>query len=52
MNNVFNHVNYANPDANVGVNPATGVLADSLAGVITGPVGVQEVIQLGAHFIF
>jgi hypothetical protein len=52
MNNVFNHVNYANPDANVGVNPATGVLADSLAGVITGPVGGQRVIQLGAHFIF
>jgi Carboxypeptidase regulatory-like domain/TonB-dependent Receptor Plug Domain/TonB dependent receptor len=52
MNNVFNHVNYANPDANVGINPATGTLADSLAGVITAPEGGQRVIQLGAHFIF
>jgi hypothetical protein len=52
MNNVFNHVNYANPDANVGRNPTTGVLADSSSGVITGPEGGQRIIQLGAHFTF
>jgi hypothetical protein len=49
---VFNHVNYANPDANVGRNPSTGALVDSTAGVITGPVGGQRIIQLGVHFTF
>jgi len=52
MYNLFNHVNYANPDGDVGRNPTTGVLADSNAGVITGPVGGARVIQLGAHFTF
>ncbi len=52
MYNVFNRVNYANPDANVGPNSTTGALADSYAGVITGPVGGQCVIQLGAHVTF
>ncbi|HKN59852.1 MAG TPA: hypothetical protein VJW93_01655, partial [Candidatus Acidoferrales bacterium] len=60
MFNVFNHVNYANPDANVG-NDCTGgtavaactfSLADSTVGTITGPEGGQRVIQLGVHFRF
>jgi outer membrane receptor protein involved in Fe transport len=53
MNNVFNHVNYANPDANVGYNK--GVLADTTAGTITNPAGFNSnmrIIQLGAHFTF
>ncbi len=50
MYNVFNHVNYANPDANVGY--TNGVLTDTTAGVITGPEGGQRIIQLGAHFTF
>ncbi len=50
MYNVFNHVNYANPDANVGY--TNGVLADSTAGVITGPEGGQRIIQVGGHFTF
>jgi len=50
MFNVFNHVNYANPDANVGY--LNGVLADPTAGVITGPAGGQRTIQLGAHIMF
>ena len=64
MYNVFNHVNYANPDANVGYGstacPANGPnaglnLADSTAGTITGPAvwpGNGRIIQLGAHFTF
>jgi len=50
MFNVFNHVNYANPDAAVGY--SNGVLADPTAGVITGPAGGQRIIQLGAHIMF
>jgi outer membrane receptor protein involved in Fe transport len=51
--NAFNHINYANPDANVGY--SGGVLADSTAGTITGPAGFngnRRIIQLGAHFRF
>ncbi len=51
--NAFNHINYANPDANVGY--SGGVLADSTAGTITGPAGFNanmRIIQLGAHFSF
>jgi outer membrane receptor protein involved in Fe transport len=50
----FNHINYANPDANVGYN-SSGTLADPTAGTITGPAGFngnRRIIQLGAHFRF
>jgi outer membrane receptor protein involved in Fe transport len=53
VNNAFNHINYANPDANVGY--AGGTLADSTAGTITGPAGFngnRRIIQLGAHLRF
>ena len=50
MFNAFNHVNYANPDADVGY--ANGVLADPTAGSITGPSSGQRIIQLGAHVTF
>jgi outer membrane receptor protein involved in Fe transport len=50
MFNMFNHVNYAHPDANVGY--VNGALADSTAGTITGPSSGQRIIQLGAHFTF
>jgi hypothetical protein len=50
MFNLFNHVNYANPDANVGY--ANGALADPTAGAITGTSAGQRVIQLGAHIMF
>jgi outer membrane receptor protein involved in Fe transport len=53
MYNVLNHVNYANPDANVGY--SGGVLADPTAGTITGPAvwpGNGRIIQLGAHITF
>ncbi len=61
MFNVFNHVNYANPDANVGYGPSpcpaggpnAGLdLADCTAGTITGFVGGARIIQLGAHITF
>jgi hypothetical protein len=50
MYNVFNHINYANPDANVGY--TNGVLADSLNGwrnprKSPRPEGGQRIIQLG-----
>ena len=51
--NAFNHINYANPDANVGYNGIT--LADSTAGTITNPAGFngnRRIIQLGAHIRF
>jgi len=51
--NAFNHVNYANPDANVGYSGST--LADTTAGTITGPAGFNSnmrIIQLGARFSF
>jgi outer membrane receptor protein involved in Fe transport len=64
MYNAFNHINYANPDANVGYTcasmtaacgPSNGALADPTAGTITGPAGGngnRRIIQLGAHFTF
>jgi len=68
MYNMFNHINYANPDNNVGyVCQSTGkapspstptcgssnlVLADGTSGEITGPVGGARIIQLGAHIRF
>ncbi|MGH9405690.1 MAG: TonB-dependent receptor domain-containing protein [Terriglobia bacterium] len=51
MYNMLNHVNYANPDANVGYT-AAGVLADPTAGVITGPQGGARIIQIGVHLFF
>jgi hypothetical protein len=50
----FNHINFANPDADVGYT-STGVLADPDAGKITGPAGYngnRRIIQLGAHLTF
>jgi hypothetical protein len=52
--NAFNHVNYFNPDANVGYN-SNGTLADSAAGRITNPAGynaAMRIIQLGARITF
>ena len=51
MYDVFNHTNFANPDANVGYT-SNGVLADTTAGTITSPVGGQRIIQVGARFSF
>jgi hypothetical protein len=54
MYNVFNHINFGNPDANVGYN-SNGTLADTTAGTITGPAAYnsnRRIIQLGAHFTF
>jgi outer membrane receptor protein involved in Fe transport len=53
MYNAFNHVNYANPDANVGY--AGGKLADTTSGTITAPAvwpGNGRIIQVGAHLTF
>ena len=53
MFDVFNHINWSNPDANVGY--SGGVLADSTAGQVTTPVnfGIDaRIIQLGAHIRF
>jgi hypothetical protein len=50
MFDVFNHINWANPDANVGYNGST--LADTTAGSITNTVGGTRIIQLGAHVRF
>ncbi len=61
MFNVFNHINWANPDANVGYStspcapngPNPGLdLADCTAGEVTGTVGATRIIQLGAHVSF
>jgi hypothetical protein len=63
MYNAFNHVNYANPDANAGYGtqacppgPNAGLdLADCTAGTITAPAvwpGNGRIIQLGAHLTF
>jgi outer membrane receptor protein involved in Fe transport len=61
MFNVFNHINWANPDANVGygsspcaaTGPNPGLnLADCTAGEITNTVGGTRIIQLGAHVSF
>jgi len=51
--NAFNHVNYANPDANVGY--SGGGLADGTAGISNGPAGFNSnmrIMQLGARIIF
>jgi Carboxypeptidase regulatory-like domain/TonB-dependent Receptor Plug Domain len=58
--NMFNHVNWGNPDANVGyggspclTGPNQGAnLADCTAGEVTGTVGGTRIIQLGAHVRF
>lgn len=60
--NMFNHINWGNPDANVGYNACTnssvscgagtGTLADGTAGQVNSPVGGTRVIQLGAHLRF
>ena len=58
--NVFNHINWGNPDANVGygsspclTGPNTGLsLADCTAGEVTSPVGGTRIFQLGAHIRF
>ena len=53
MFDVFNHINWSNPDANVGY--SGGALADSTAGQVTTPVnfGIDaRIIQLGAHIRF
>jgi outer membrane receptor protein involved in Fe transport len=52
--NAFNHVNYGNPDANVGYGSG-GALSDGTAGTITGPAGFNSnmrIMQLGARLIF
>ena len=52
--NAFNHINFANPDANVGYT-SSGALADPTAGRITGPAGYngnRRIIQLGARLTF
>jgi hypothetical protein len=54
MYDVFNHINFNNPDANVGYT-SSGALSDSTAGTITGPAAYnsnRRIIQVGAHFIF
>jgi outer membrane receptor protein involved in Fe transport len=51
--NGFNHVNYGNPDANVGY--SGGVLGDTTAGTVTGPAGGNgnmRIMQLGARIVF
>jgi outer membrane receptor protein involved in Fe transport len=62
--NALNHINFANPDANVGYTcanmavacgPGNGVLADSTSGSITGPAGYngnRRILQLGARLTF
>lgn len=50
--NVLNHVNYANPDADVGYLVGTTVLADPDAGKVLGPSGGNRIIQLGARLSF
>jgi TonB dependent receptor len=52
MFNVFNHPNFANPDADVGY--TDGVLADSASGTITNTENYtgQRIIQLGLHLRF
>ncbi len=63
--NAFNHVNYQNPNANVGYYCSSyagpcgastgGSLADPTAGTITGPAGYNgsmRIIQLGARLTF
>jgi outer membrane receptor protein involved in Fe transport len=49
--NAFNHINFSNPDANVGHN-GSGGLGDTAAGAISSINGSQRIIELGAHFRF
>ena len=61
---LFNHINFNNPDANVGYTcsnttvqcgAGNGVLADTTVGTITSPAAYnsnRRIIQLGAHFTF
>jgi hypothetical protein len=52
--NALNHVNFGNPDANVGYT-SSGALADPTAGTITGPAGGnanRRIMQLGARITF
>jgi len=51
MNNAFNHINWGNPDANVGYDSG-GALADGTAGQVNNPIGGTRIIQLGAHLRF
>ncbi len=51
MYNMLNHVNYANPDADVGYT-STGALADPDSGEILAPEGSNRTIQLGVHLRF
>ncbi len=48
--NMFNHINWANPDANVGYSGSS--LADPTAGQVLNTVGGTRIIQLGAHIRF
>ena len=52
MYDVFNHINWSNPNADVGY--SGGVLANSSAGTITNAInsGNGRIIQLGAHLRF
>ena len=45
MFNVFNHINWANPDAD-SVGYSGGVLADTTVGQVTNPVGGTRIIRL------
>lgn len=50
----FNHINFGNPDANVGYT-SSGALADPTAGTITSPAGYngnRRILQLGARLTF
>jgi hypothetical protein len=51
--NVFNHPNFANPDADVGL-LSNGQLADSAGGTISHTENYtgQRIVQLGLHFRF
>ena len=52
--NAFNHINFGNPDANVGYT-SSGALADPTAGTITGPAGNngnRRILQMGARLTF
>ncbi|MGA1984627.1 MAG: carboxypeptidase regulatory-like domain-containing protein [Candidatus Sulfotelmatobacter sp.] len=48
--NIFNHINWGNPDANVGY--SGGALADTTAGQVLNPVGGTRIFQLGGHIRF
>jgi hypothetical protein len=50
--NAFNHINYSNPDAEVGYATSGGILADPHAGQITSPASGNRVIQMGARVTF